>query len=222
MDQSQDKTMKKSRDPSQMIYKVRYKEHIKKCGKGSNSTGHRKLSNRTGYRNLFNCHWHRHMRLVRGPSWKSEQLQDHLWHECWYFKYKLWNRYLYFRVGLRKASLADFLFQLQFLSPRWSGTYGTLFWGTWSWLTDKQTNSPWPTDWAIGSESGPAWTVVAGNFGFQMSAFFLLQEKLRKSSLSDSLIIWRNRRKTLKVDMTLDGVLQLVMLTPARGLPVDL
>ena len=52
-----------------------------------------------------------------------------------------------------------------------------------------QNNSPWPTDWAIGSESGPAWTVVAANFGFQMSAFFLLQEKLRKSSLSDSLII---------------------------------
>ena len=85
-----------------------------------------------------------------------------------------------------------------------------------------QNNSPWPTDWAIGSESGPAWTVVAANFGFQMSAFFLLQEKLRKSSLSDSLIIWRNRRKTPKVDMTLDRVLQLVMLTPARGLPVDL
>ena len=52
------------------------------------------------------------------------------------------------------------------------------------WQTNKhtQTNSPRPTDWAIGSESGPAWTVVAANFGFQMSAFFLLQEKLRKSS----------------------------------------
>ena len=146
MNQSRGETMTKSWDPCQMMYKVREKQRTiqriqRTIQRLSNRTCHRNLSNRTGYCNLFNCHWHRHMRLVRGPSWKSEQLQDHLWHECWYFKYKLWNRYLYFRVGLRKASLADFLFQLQFLSPRWSGTYGTLFWGTWPWLTDKQTNT---------------------------------------------------------------------------------